>query len=91
MIEVAMWGSTSTSRTISGHVPGLVAIETLPCISAWPVTPSSPSSIVGFLVVGFVGVRRGWDPLVGSQFVETHTVRLLAESMGTSPAWHSER
>lgn len=62
-------GTAPVSRTISSHVSGLVAVETLPGITPGSVTPSTSCSIVGFLVVGFVGVGWGRHPLVRSQLV----------------------
>lgn len=83
--------SAPLSRTVSSHVTCLVTVETLPGITTRSVSASSPSSIVRFLVVGFVGVRWGWDPLVSSQLVQTNTVGLLTEGVSPGPAWYSER
>jgi len=92
MRELSMRGTTAPiSWTISSHMSCFVTVKALPGISPGSVPPSSSCSIVGFLVVGFVGV--GWRryPLVGSQLVQTNTVGLLAESMCSSATWYPKR
>lgn len=91
MRELPMWGTTSVSGTVPGHVPCLVTVETLPVITPGSVTPSTPCSVVGFLVVRFVGVWWGWYPLVSAQLVESNTVGLLAEGVSSSSTRYSER
>ena len=87
----AMGRSAPLSRTVSSHVTCLVTVETLPGITTRSVSASSPCSIVRFLVVGFVRVRWGWNPLVSSKLVQTNTVGLLTEGVSAGPAWYSER